>query len=333
MLWAPHLRAAGHTVHIANSFPAKYDYFPWMGFRPSQFLKRTVRRFHALMAGWRGYDAIIIEREIFHDSSLWCERILRNKKPALILDLDDGVFLNFPGKIEELASMVDLVVAGNGLLETWAKDHNSHIVRIPTCIDTELYQPRSTVSTVSKSLPVVGWMGTSGNVAYLKWCAEGLRNAAKKTPFILRVVAGGRGELDKIPLEGVHVEYVPWSPQDEVQQVAGFDIGLMPLADDIWSRYKCGLKLLQYMACAIPGIASPVGVNAEIIDNGVNGYLASNDEHWSEALVDLLTDPQKRSSMGQLARQRVVDHYSVQANLSKWLGAVSQTIQRRKEKL
>jgi glycosyltransferase involved in cell wall biosynthesis len=102
----------------------------------------------------------------------------------------------------------------------------------------------------------------------------------------------------------------------------------MPLRDDEWSKYKCGLKLLQYMSCGIPGVASPVGVNADIIDHGTNGYLASSPREWEESLSRLLDDAAHRSQLGAAARRTVEEKYSIRANLETWVEAVSRACQR-----
>jgi glycosyltransferase involved in cell wall biosynthesis len=323
----PHLRAAGHKCSVFNSFPQKYDYFPWLGFRPSQMLKRLNRYRDLARVRLGNFDAVILERELFHNESIDMEKRFRRIAKTLVLDVDDAVFVNFPGKTEKIASMADLVLAGNPLLQEWASRYNANVEWMPTCIDTTQYSPARRKYPRSK-LPVVGWMGTTGNVAFLKWAADGLRQAARTHPFELRVIAGERGVLDQIDLQGVQVRFDRWDPATEIDQLAEFDIGLMPLADDQWSRYKCGLKLLQYMALGIPGIASPVGVNASIVRHGENGYLAADAEHWRQALETLIRDKKYRESVGQAAVKTVEETYSIRSNLPRWIHAVEMATQR-----
>ena len=323
----PHLRAAGHRCALAQSFPQKYDYFRWLGFRPSQWLKRMVRRWHLCRAWCGRFDAVILERELFHNESWDLERRFRKLPGAMVLDIDDAVFLTFPEKLPRLAEMADLIIAGNPWLQKWASQYNSHVVTIPTCVDTIAYHP-SKRREESRSRPIVGWMGTSGNVVFLKEAAAGLRQAARQVDFELRVIAGGVGELHRLDLDGVHVVFQQWRPQTEALDVAQFDIGIMPLFDDQWSRCKCGLKLLQYMACGIPSIASPVGVNSHIVESGVNGFLAESPEQWATHLAALLSDKSLRSSMGQAARETVERKYSVEANLPLWIDSVKEATRR-----
>lgn len=326
----PHLLAAGHQCAIAHSFPEKYDYFPWLGFRPSQLLKRLVRHWHLLRIRCGRYDAVVLERELFHNDTWDVERKLRRVATTLILDVDDAVFLNFPEKFPELVKMSDLVIAGNRNLAEWAAPLNPHIVVIPTCVDTDCYRPLPD-RTGKPDRPVIGWIGTAGNVSYLHEVASALSALAKTHEFELRVVAGARGALDELELAGVDVQFVKWDPATEADEVAKFDIGLMPLRDDEWSKYKCGLKLLQYMSCGIPGVSSPVGVNSDIIDQGNNGYLASSPIEWEHSLSRLLSDSEHREQVGIAARHTVEERYSIQANVGKWIEAVSQACERSKE--
>ncbi len=323
-----HLRAQGHTCTLSHSFPEKYDHFPWLGFRPSQWLKRSMRRIDLLRARWGRYDAVVLERELFDTAELGMELQLRRISKTLVLDIDDGVFLKFPEKFDRLLKMSDLVVAGNRLLEQWALQGNRHVVIMPTCIDTKAYHPRGEGRDRDGRVPVIGWMGTAGNIAYLKPLEAPLRKLAASHPFEFRVIATHRGTLDELDLDGVSVTFRPWDPNTEVADIQDFDIGVMPLTDDPWSRYKCGLKLLQYMAVGIPGVASPVGVNQDIVTPGLNGQLASTDDQWHDALAGLITDPATRRSMGEHARATVEQHYSIAVNLPRWIEAVEQAVRR-----
>ncbi len=321
------LRAEGHVCTIAHSFPEKYDYFPWLGFRPSQWLKRLVRYLHLCKAKWGRYDAVIIERELFDNPTWDMEVKLRGMTKAIVLDIDDAVFLKYPEKFAKIIQLVDLVVVGNQLLEQWATALHRRVVMIPTCIDTVAYQPRATLVKPPGSPLVIGWMGTAGNIVYLKELTVALRSLSQTHVFEFHVIATHRGRLDELELEGVRVVFRQWNPATEATDILDFDIGVMPLTDDPWSRYKCGLKLLQYMAIGIPGIASPVGANRDIITHGVDGFLASGPDDWKTVLSTLLLDAQRRQSIGKAARETVERRYSISANLARWLSAVRETVE------
>jgi glycosyltransferase involved in cell wall biosynthesis len=158
-------------------------------------------------------------------------------------------------------------------------------------------------------------MGTTGNLKYLSVVAEALRVLASECDYELRIVVPDAGPLTELNLTGVNVVHEVWQPAREVSQLRGFDVGLMPLfPEQEWDRYKCGLKLIQYLAVGIPGVASPVGVNAEILDENRNGFAAASPAEWLSALRMLTGDPELRRRMGERGRETVRQKYSVQAN-------------------
>jgi glycosyltransferase involved in cell wall biosynthesis len=307
-------RADGHRCVVAHSFPQKYDYFPWMGFRPSQLLKRSVRWWHWLRARLQRFDIVFIDREIFDTPSCAMEQRFRAACGRLVIDLDDAVFLRYPEKFAQLMEMSDLVVCGNRFLLERVQSLNPRTVLVPTCIEMDEY-PAKDWNTHTAPHSVVGWIGTSGNVKYLSVAAEALRQVARVQPFELRVVAPDAAPLKELDLSGVQVVHDPWNPQREVEQIQRFDVGLMPLfPNQEWDIYKCGLKLIQYLAVGIPGIAAPVGVNSEILDNEQNGFAAETNAEWINALQRLIGNRDLQQSMGQRGRQTVIDRYSIQAN-------------------
>ena len=172
-------------------------------------------------------------------------------------------------------------------------------------------------------------MGTTVNLSFLKTVAPALKRLAQLCSFELRLIAGECHPLKEIDLSGVNVRFLPWNPHTEVAEMAHFDVGIMPLRDDEWSRYKCGLKLLQYMALGIPGVASPVGVNAEIIQPGINGFLAADDDAWVSGLHALLADAPRREQMGAAARRTVEEKYSLDVNVPRLAAALEETLRRK----
>lgn len=308
-----HFRADGHSCVLASSFPQKYDYFPWMGFRPSQFLKRGVRWWHWLLTRIRHFDVVVMDREVFDNETLHMERMFQASCRRLVVDIDDAVFLRHPQKFEQLMQMADLVVCGNRFLMDKVEPLNSHRLHIPTCVDMNAYSARSPLA--ENPVPVVGWMGTTGNLKYLQVAAPALRQVAQEHSFELRIVVPDAQPLLDINLSGVNVVHERWDPANEVCQLQRMDIGLMPLfPDQEWDVYKCGLKLIQYLAVGIPGIAAPVGVNSEIIDENRNGFVAQQTEEWVAALRTLLQNPELRKQMGERGRETVAQKYSIQAN-------------------
>lgn len=311
--YVSHFRADGHRCVLANSFPQKYDYFPWMGFRPSQLLKRSVRWWHWLRSKLSEFDVVFIDREIFDSESLEMENRFRETCGKMVIDIDDAVFLRYPEKFNSLMSMADLVVCGNRYLMEKVEPLNSRRLHVPTCVDMNDYVARPFDHVAGR--PIVGWMGTTGNLKYIEVVAEALRIVSREAEFDFRVVVPDATPLKNTDLSGVSVVHEPWDPANEVNQLRQIDIGLMPLfPNQEWDIYKCGLKLIQYLAVGVPGIAAPVGVNSEILDENQNGFAAQETDEWVSALRVLLKDPAKRKEMGIRGRQTVEQRYSIQAN-------------------
>ncbi len=309
LAWLPRLRQAGLHCTVAASFPEKYDYFRFPGWRISQALKKCVRAFHLLLLALKRYDVVFLERELFDEPGWNWEQSIRRFSRTLVLDIDDAVFLRYPDKFQHIAPMCDAVIAGNSALRDYFSHLNSQVTVIPTCIDTDHYIP---VSRPASDVPVIGWIGTPANIRMLQEVLPALQQLRKNHRFVLRLVSLWSGDAPSVDLSGMDVERIDWTKDSELDCIRGFDIGIMPLQqDDEWARYKCGFKLLQYMACGVPPVASPVGVNCEIVEDGASGFLAADMEQWMNALSSLLDDPELRSATGIHARERVVAHYSV----------------------
>ncbi len=292
-----------------------------MGFRPSQLLKRSVRWWHWLKASLKRFDIVYIEREIFDSESFEMEERFRAICHRLVLDLDDAVFLRYPNKFERILPIFDLVVCGNSLIKDHVSLFNRSVLKIPTSIDLQRYGMRPTHQHSVR--PVVGWMGTTGNLHYLQVTAEALREVAKEVPFQLRLVVPNLSPLAKIDLRGVEIDHQPWTAESEVNELQQMDVGLMPLtADQPWAHYKCAAKLLQYLAVAVPAIATPIGVNEEILASREVGFAAESTEEWSLGLRLLLSDPMLRNQMGRSGRELVQREYSVEANYPKLANAL-----------
>jgi glycosyltransferase involved in cell wall biosynthesis len=321
-----HLRSAGHTCTVLSSFPQKYDFFPKLGFRPSQLLKRVVRLWHLLCAWIGRYDVVIIDRELFDDDTSSMELRFRRVSRTLVLDVDDAVFLRYPQKFEQLARMSDLVIAGNRFLKERIVPMNPKTVIIPTCVDTDSYRVRE-ASSKRDGPVVVGWVGTTGNLENLRLVAPALRELATRCEFELRLIASEDTPLKSIDLSGVNLNFVHWGDTTAIEQLSDFDIGIMPLdSQSEWNTYKCGLKLLQYMAIGIPGVASPVGVSAEIVDHGRNGFLANNTDDWTEILFRLIQKPELRYSIGAEGRRTAEQRYSIQAHFPRLIRSLEAAI-------
>lgn len=253
------------------------------------------------------YDAVVVHRRLFSPRNL---RLLRERARRLVFDFDDAIHLGRKGgdrrerKQEWFSAMVscaDLVIAGNETLREAALESGAKRVEIlPTALPTSEYS-----TTRESDGATLGWLGSRDNLRYLREILPSLETVAESNPGMkLRIISNDFLRSDRLT-----IEEIPWSREGEIAALEGVDIGLGPLADDPWTRGKCGFKLLQYMAAAIPVIASPVAVQREIVEEGKTGLLPANSDEWVAAVRSLLDDSSKRSTMGKAGRVRVVERY------------------------
>jgi len=261
------------------------------------------------------YDFLWIEKELFPDFPAWFELFLEKWGIRYAVDYDDAIFHNYDlsknpwrhqltKKIDAVMQHASLVVCGNAYLAQRAFSVGARRVEvIPTVIDLDRYMVRK---NDAPGKLIVGWIGSSATVKYLDIVVPALRILAKEFPLKLCVIGAD------LAVNGIDVDCLPWSERDEVTQIQSFDIGIMPLVDSPWERGKCGYKLIQYMACGIPVVASPVGVNQEIVENDRSGYLASETEAWVGALRSLANSSDRRHQFGARGRTLVEDRYCLQ---------------------
>jgi glycosyltransferase involved in cell wall biosynthesis len=197
------------------------------------------------------------------------------------------------------------VVSGNDYLASYAREAGArNIHTIPTVVDTNRYTVRTDWN--GQAPIVIGWMGSPSTAQYLKVMEPALHSLRRWVPYRLMVVGS-----DAAPVNGVPISIVKWSEQTEVASLMNFDIGVMPLFDNPWERGKCGYKLIQYMATAMPVIASSVGANKQIVDHGVNGFLCETANEWEKALGALVRDAGIRRRFGLQGRATVDQRFSL----------------------
>jgi len=321
--YVPRLQAAGHECVVAPSIPPKYHGFRLIGNRASEWPRRMFRAWDLVGAWWRTYDVVFLERELFSSDFVSLERMFRRVARTLVLDVDDAIFVQHPGKFATLVSLSDCVIVGNRLLYEKVATEHPFTVEIPTVVDLARYVPAPTDRS-RRARPVIGWTGLASNIQYLEVVAAGLRELSRQHDFEFQVVAENATPLAGLDLAGVKVRFIPWAEHNEITVLQQFDVGLMPLPDNEWTRYKCGLKLIQYMALAIPAIASPVGVNIDIVRHGETGYLPQTPAEWVDCLGRLLSDPSLREKIGQAGREQIVARYSLDQTTPKFIQTLEQ---------
>ncbi len=330
--YVPYLRAARHECLVLAGYPPKYAHLPALGWRLSNALRYVVRAAQRIGLTARRFDVVFVERELFDDDSLVLERWFRRLGRALVLDVDDAIYLKHPAKFRALASSSDRVIVGNNALLAHVKTINARVALVPTSVDFSKYAYEPRRAEGHAGARVIGWTGTASNLPYLRQIVEPLRDLACEHEFELRIISDGSLEQQALDFAGVSVRHIQWSEAIEIEGLRQFDIGIMPLADDAWCRGKCGLKAIQYLAAGIPAVVSPVGAGVEIVEHGKNGFHARSAQEWKHALARLLADTALRSAMGAAGRTIVEQRYSVSANLPKVLAALDAALDHAREK-
>ena len=316
--YLPYLKGQGHQCELWMSYPSVYEHIPWMGWRASHFLKRSVRCYQLMRASLWNPDCIYLERGCLNDGSLDLDRAFRKRTPRLVLDVDDGIFLEQPDKIDRLMEMSDHVVVSNEPIYEYVSQRHAHVTIVPTVVSVNRFVARSYAPDAANTArTVIGWIGTVPNMPFLEVCASALRALAKTYDYELLVIGPTEEPLKQLDLTGVRVNFKRWSASEEVQDLHRMDIGIMPLPDGKeWMRYKAATKLVQYLSCGIPAVASPIGVNATILENNQVGFAANDHDEWYQSLEKLLCDAQLRNKLGLAGRQLVTEKYSTEANAS-----------------
>jgi glycosyltransferase involved in cell wall biosynthesis len=276
-----------------------------------------LRRLAVLLRRARGYDALWIYCELFPYFPGAIEQwAVKTCGRPIIFDYDDAFHHKYDqsehglvrwllaNKLEPLLREADACLCGNEYLRSYVARFNPHALVVPTVVDTDVYRPIAG----DRSRLVIGWIGSPSTWCNVRPLLPLLREVSETRGVTFRAVgAGTEAEEDRFP----GLELVDWDEATEVAEVQGFTVGIMPLLDRPFQRGKSGYKLIQYMACGLPVIASPVGVNAEIVRNGDNGFLATSTEQWRRALNALLSDAELRRTMGARGRERAVADYSL----------------------
>ena len=337
--WEPLLRKRGVEITY-SSFTT-----PTLGkilYRSGHQLSKTahiaaayLRQSSSILSA-RRFDLVYLFREAALIGPALIESAIAWQRVPIVFDFDDAIFipykspsngflsyLKFFGKTRSLCRLATQILAGNTYLADYARQFNSEVCLAPTTIDTDQYRPGDRERREG-DVPVIGWTGSHSTLQHLQTAVPALSRLAKHHPF--RLVAIG---ADAPHIEGVRTESRPWRAETEVQDLLDIDVGIMPLPDDPWSRGKCGLKALQYMALGIPPVVSPVGVNTEIINENVNGLVAGTEEEWIEKLGSLLTDPALRNRLGQAARQTVEERYSARVVAPRVFEVFQKALSRR----
>ena len=273
-------------------------------------LKENFRFFNQLSQ----YDVVFLQRKRFSQPRL---ALLRRKAKRIVYDFDDSVMYRNSKAEDPISStrrrrfvqMIknsDFVIAGNEFLKNQVLPLNQNVEVIPTAIIQERYQLKT--YSAQPERVILGWIGDHGSIHYLKKMRPIFERLGDSYPYVeLKIVCDTFFDCDRMKVIKKN-----WSLEEEVADLQGFDIGLMPLVDDPWSWGKCGLKIIQYQGVGVPVVCTPVGINKDLVEDGANGFWAKTPKEWEEKLSLLIKNPRLREQMGREGRKRVLRDYTDQ---------------------
>ncbi|MEE4272570.1 MAG: glycosyltransferase family 4 protein [Thermoanaerobaculales bacterium] len=321
------LAAAGYRVEVAFQRP-----------RPaSRLLRAPLRLIDELrdLRRHRGADLLLVHRRCYPPR---LARVLARRGAPVVFDVDDALYLPSPAEpqtasargryrrnFDATAAAAELVLCGNAEIAGEVAHERTEI--LPTAVDCDRFRPEALAGGGEGA--GVGWVGHSSNIGYLEALAEPLRELAVRRPDFRLIVFAD----EKPRLEGVPMEFRRWSLAAELDGFRDMKVGLMPLVDDAWTRAKCAFKLLQYMALGLPAVASPVGMNRQVVQDGHNAVLASSGAEWVAALERLLVDAQLRRRLGEAGRETVVRKYSQPVIADRLVGTLDRVVAANRERL
>jgi glycosyltransferase involved in cell wall biosynthesis len=335
--WSPFLQELGIEVDfysfadekLTKTMPQAGKVFAKIGGLTSAFWRRFSH-----LTKLRKYDAILIYRAAAIVGPGFLERLIKLAGRPVIYDFDDAIFLThtsetnklfswakFAGKTASICRLSNAVTVGNAWLADYAGKQNPNVQIIPSSVDTNLYQPKD---KKNNEKIIVGWTGSSTSQTHLEMFAPLLQEICEKYPIEIHVHSDRSPDVSEIPMV-----WHKWSPENEVEVISNFDIGIMPMPEDEWSLGKCSMKALLYMSLAVPTVCSNIGMNREVIHHGENGFLAKTNKDWLKAIGDLVDDAGLRKKIGEKARETVVEKYSMKKCAELFAEVVRKTVNSR----
>jgi glycosyltransferase involved in cell wall biosynthesis len=271
------------------------------------------------------YSLVVIEYELFPYFPPIFERLMRVAGIKYIVDYDDAIFSKYENggrlvrfflgrKIQTVIKLSEATITGNNYLLNYARRFNRNAYLIPTVVSADRYDAVRPADTSNDF--VIGWIGSPETASYLIPFLKAFRQV-RRNKIILRLI-GFDMKLMHL-LSGLEVECVDWDEETEIAEIKRFNVGIMPLPDDPWSRGKCGFKLIQYMACRLPVIASPVGANSDIVEDGITGLLAMENQEWIDSIHYLCENREKAVQMGLNGYEKFRRQYSLESVSDKYV--------------
>lgn len=285
-------------------------------------------------------DIIFIHLEVFPFGPPGLELIFKRlMKKKIIYDLDDAIYLRekrqsnkflkylkWPAKFKKILKICEHVITCNEYLADYAKKYNKNVTVIHTPINTDKFIPRAGDCNNLNQNITIGWIGSHTTAVYLEELRNVFYKLSMKYKFNLKIVGAGKNDL-KIP--DITVINLDWNLKDEIEQFQSLDIGVYPLPENEWILGKTGFKTIQYMSVSIPCVASNLGANKDIIEDGVNGFLAKTEDEWSQKLASLIENAELRKKIGLAGRRTVEKNYSLKINAPRFLEVIQKVYNKK----
>jgi glycosyltransferase involved in cell wall biosynthesis len=309
--YIPLLNDAGISV---DEFAAKIDYSAKL---PGILGRVRQRYIFPVSATWIGIKSISRINDIIKSNrydAVWLNRIVVNTvymekfiRRPLIYDVDDAIWLNDERITRKIAQKAEIILAGNSFIADWFCKVNPNINIIPTAIDTQWFCPSD---SKPGNLFKIVWTGSQQTIHYLLSIEKALAKFLNERKDVLLIVIS-----DVCPkftsIRKEKIRFIKWTPEDEVVAIQEARVGIMPLNDTPWERGKCSFKMLKYMACRIPVLVSPVGMNNEVLSKGEIGFAAFKDDDWVSGLEFFYKNRDKSKLMGFNGTQVINKYYSL----------------------
>jgi glycosyltransferase involved in cell wall biosynthesis len=313
--------------HVAAS---RYRVLQYLPFLEKAGITTEVHPVPKSAGGWlrlaaplRSADVLFVQRTRL---PLYALLVLRRMGKKIVYDFDDAImFKNSLAdnpysrrrtmSFRRMLRFTDLVIAGNAFLEEEARKYHRNVRVLPTPIDADRYSEKE---HTSRETVTIGWIGDHGSIHYMESYKNVWESLGARYPnVVLTIICDTFIETERIRLNRIQ-----WRYDREVEDLKSLDIGLMPLFDDLWSKGKCGFKIIQYGGVGIPVVCTPVGINRDVVEHGVNGFWAGTQGEWLDRLSLLIEDGTMRARMGYAGRKKIMEHYTVQAcvpQLVQWI--------------
>ncbi len=330
--YIPHLKAQGWDVAVKPLLSNNYIKYLYEK-KPlpvSEIVLGYFKRIIQLL-NKKTFDLIWLQQELLPWLPSIIENTLISGKSKIVADYDDAFFHRYDqnksffvrnllkNKIDLVMKYADLVLAGNNYLLERAKLSNGNVKLFPTVVDINNFKNSN---PIKDDVFTIGWIGSPGTAKYLNIIEDALKEVSLDKDIRINLIGA-----NNIEINGVSINHIKWDENTEVEEISKFDVGIMPLPDDPWERGKCGFKLIQYLSCNIPVVGSPVGVNQEIIINGVNGFQASSKDEWIKYIRFLKDNKELTIKMGANGRRIVEEKYSLNGNVVKLIDYFNELLQ------